>query len=85
MYARGATPEMPVTAGWQPPSALMQKPGRPAGTSMGTPAMTPATKVPWKDWSRSSVAALECGPANARATITFGVVEPVSPFGNPGG
>ena len=85
MYARGATPSMPFTAGWQPPFASLQKPVRPASTSVLTPAMTPATKVPWNESSRSSGALFAPGPAKPRATITFGVVEPVVPFGKPGG
>ncbi len=47
--------------------------------------MTPATCVPWKELSRSSGVEFAPGPANPRATITFGVVDPVCPFGNPGG
>src|SRR6476620_2286836 len=85
MYARGATPEMPFTAGWQPPSASLQKPVLPAATSVGTPAMTPATKVPWNDLSRSSGALFAPGPAKPRATITLGEVPPLGPFGKPGG
>jgi hypothetical protein len=40
------------------------------------PAITPATCVPWKERSRSSGVAFAPGPANPRATMTFGVVEP---------
>ena len=47
--------------------------------------MTPATKVPWNELSRSSGALFAPGPAKPRATITFGVVDPVGPFGKPGG
>src|SRR5262245_17350426 len=85
MYARGATPWTSFTAGWQPPFASLQKPGWPASTSVFTPAITPATNVPWNERSRSSGALLAPGPAKPRATITFGVVEPEVPFGNPGG
>ena len=86
MYARGATPLRSCTAGWQPPCDSWQKPSRPAGTSVsGFPAITPATKVPWNDCSRSSGALLAPGPANPRATITFGDVPPTPPFGNPAG
>ena len=63
---------------------LDAEPGRPASTSVFTPAMTPATYVPWNELSRSSGALFAPGPAKPRATITFGVVEPVVPFGNPG-
>ena len=57
----------------------------PAATSVLTPAITPATNVPWNESSRSSGALFAPRPAKPRATITFGVVEPLVPFGNPGG
>ena len=86
MCARGATPLTSCTAGWQPPCASEQNPGTPAGTSVfSRPAMTPATKVPWNDCSRSSGALFAPGPAKPRATMTFGVVDPPGPFGNPAG
>ena len=85
MYARGATPSTSFTAGWQPPADSTQNPVCPASTSVLTPAMTPATKVPWNELSRSSGALFAPGPAKPRATITFGVVDPVAPFGKPGG
>jgi len=53
-----------------------------------SPAAIPATCVPWKDefGSTGSRPALpECGPGKTRATITFGVVADLWPFGNPGG
>ena len=46
--------------------------------------MIPATCVPWNDCSRSSGELFAPGPAKPRAAITFGVVEPVMPFGKPG-
>src|SRR5687768_9084652 len=85
MYARGATPSRSSTAGWQPPCASTQMPGRPASTSVLTPAITPATWVPWNELSRSSGVLLAPGPAKPRAAITLGVVEPEVPFGNPAG
>src|SRR5437773_146148 len=79
MYARGATPLRPETAGWS----------RPAGAVVpSSPAVIPATCVPWKDAARStgSFPGLPApGPGNERATITFGVVYDVSPRGKPAG
>src|SRR5438067_761435 len=75
MYARGATPLRPETAGWS----------RPAGAVVpSSPAAIPATCVPWKDAARSTgnFPGLPApGPGNERATITFGVVYDVSPGG----
>src|SRR3970040_642099 len=87
MYARGATPLRSSTAGWQPPEASEHPCGRePAGTSVfAAPAMIPATNVPWNDWSRSSGELFAPGPAKPRATMTFGVVDPLGPLGEPGG
>ena len=61
----------------------------PAGAVVpALPAAIPATCVPWND-ARGSTArrpgSPEPGPGNARATITFGVVHRVPPFGKPGG
>ena len=86
MYARGATPLRSATAGWQAPASSLQKPGLPAATSVpSTPAITPATNVPWNDCSRSIEPPPVPGPAKPLATITFGVVPPPGPFGKPGG
>ena len=52
------------------------------------PAAIPATCVPWNDsfGSSGSLPARPLpGPGKARATITFGVVHFVPPFGKPGG
>ena len=76
MYARGATPLTPFTAGWQPPCASPQTPRTPAGTSVfARPAMIPATNVPWNEFSRSSGAEFVPRLAKPRETMTFGVVE----------
>ena len=86
MYARGATPLRPLTAGWQPPVGLAAEPRAPGWDVGPGPARDDAaTNVPWNDSSRSSGALLAPGPANPRATITFGDVPPRRPFGNPGG
>ena len=48
----------------------------------------PATCVPWNDEAGSSGSRPglpELGPGKTFATITFGVVYFVSPFGNPAG
>ncbi len=53
-----------------------------------SPAAMPETCVPWNDAERSSGSwppGPEPGPGKARATITFGVVYAVLPFGKPGG
>ncbi len=53
-----------------------------------SPAAIPATWVPWKDESGSTArrpALPAPGPGKTRATITFGVVHFVAPFGKPGG
>ena len=64
----------------------MQSPGRLASTFVpSTPAMTPATNVPWNDCSRSIDPPPVPGPAKPFATITFGVVPPPGPFGKPAG
>ena len=64
--------------------------GTPAGAVVpDTPPITPATNVPWNDcdsssgWRDSEVDCFE--GKNARATITFGVSNPGTPFGNPAG
>src|SRR5918992_5999624 len=79
MYARGATPARPGVVGWSPP----------AGASVpALPAATPATCVPWNDTLGSTARRLRASvfaPTNERATITFGVVHFVPPFGNPAG
>ena len=53
-----------------------------------SPAAIPATCVPWND-EFGSVTSLpgapEFGPGKTFATITFGVVDAVSPFGKPAG
>src|SRR5581483_846442 len=53
------------------------------------PAAIPATWVPCSDSSgsngRFAYFQVVVGGAKARATITFGVVKAVSPFGNPAG
>ena len=58
-------------------------------TVPSSPAAMPATCVPCSDepWSNGSLAGAYVVPggANARATITFGVVYAVCPFGNPVG
>src|SRR5688500_5383231 len=85
MCAREATPLTLATAGWHAPTSSLQNPGLPAGTFVpSTPAITPATKVPWKDCSRLIDPPLTPGPAKPFATITFGVVPPL-PLGKPGG
>ena len=53
-----------------------------------TPAAIPATWVPWNDDSGSTASRPglpEFGPGNTFATITFGVVHFVAPFGKPDG
>ena len=87
MYARGATPLRPLTAGWQPPADSTQYPVTPAGTSVpALPAITPATNVPWNDWSRSSGALLAPGACEAaRDDHLRASCRPRRPFGNPGG
>src|SRR5581483_6450665 len=72
-------PDRPETVGWS----------RPGGAVVfASPAAIPATCVPWNDACRSSGSwppAPEPGPGKARATITFGVVKLVLPFGKPDG
>jgi hypothetical protein len=79
MNAFGATPERPHVAGWS----------LPAGAHVpASPAAMPATCVPWNDALRSSAslpAAPLPGPGNARATITFPLVNCAAPCGNPAG
>src|SRR4029077_5387921 len=79
MYARGATPDRPQVGGGAAP---------PAEQVPASPAAMPATCVAWKEAARSIGSRPrrpECGPGNARATITFRVVHFSPPFGNPGG
>ena len=79
MYARGATPVRPQVGGWSRP------PGEHVPES---PAAIPATWVAWNDALRSigrRPRRPELGPGNARATITFGVVNFSWPFGKPAG
>src|ERR687887_2862326 len=79
MYAFGATPERPHVGGWSAP----------AGAHVfASPAAIPATCVPWNDAFRSTgsvPARPDAGPGNERATITFGDVKFVFPFGKPAG
>src|SRR5439155_56925 len=74
-YAIGATPE----TGPRPATACVPK----------SPAAIPATWSPWSDSTGSygSFAYFQVvlAGANTRATITFGLVECVAPFGKPGG
>ena len=59
------------------PTSLQKPRSARPGRRSCTPAMTPATNVPWNEPSRSSGAPFAPGPAKPRATITFGVVDPV--------
>src|SRR3954470_12573996 len=78
MYARGATPERPFTAGGSfAAGAFVPE----------SPAAMPATCVPWYSAGSSGLrpGLPEPGPGKVRATITFGVVALRSPFGKPAG
>ena len=58
------------------------------GRAFASPAAMPATCVPWNDVCGSSGSCPpvpDPGPGKARATMTFGVVNFVLPFGKPAG
>ena len=79
MYARGATPESPVVSGWSAPAGAVVP---------ELPAAMPATCVPWNEACGSTASLVRSSapaPTNERATITFGVVHFVPPFGKPAG
>jgi hypothetical protein len=79
IHARGATPDSPVVTGWSEPAGAVVP---------ASPAAIPATCVPWKEARGSSArrpGRPACGPGNARATITFGVVHFFPPRGKPAG
>ena len=67
---------------------MREPPSEAVGVSW-SPAAIPATWVAWKENAGSNglLAYFQCveGEGNARATMTFGVVNAVSPFGNPAG
>ena len=80
-YAFGATPERVRTA----PRIF---------ACIRSPGAIPATCVAWNDrpasygfvsFGERAIAGDSRGGGNARATITFGVVKAVCPFGNPAG
>ena len=74
---------------WQPPEPATHVVGTLAGAVVfSTPPMTPATNVPWNEVDSSSGcldSEVEFSGKNARAAMTFGVVKPGVPFGNPAG
>ncbi len=79
MYARGATPESPVVCGWSPPAGAVVP---------ALPAAMPATCVPWNEFCGSTASGVRSSapvPTKERATITFGDVHFVPPFGKPAG
>ena len=68
-----------MVSGWSPPLGAVVP---------ALPAAIPATCVPWNEACRSSARRLRSSaptPTKARATITFGVVHLVPPFGKPAG
>ena len=76
-YAAGATPE------------TVTLPRGPVAIVPWSPAAMPATCVAWSEYCGSNGVVpyfhVSFAGAKARATITFGVVYPVFPFGKPAG
>src|SRR5207237_9302287 len=77
--ARGATADSPLVVGWSGPAGAV---------GPESPAAIPDTCVPWNDEAGSTASrpgSPAFGPGKTFATITFGVVHFVPPFGKPAG